>query len=679
VVGRRSRLRPNLKCADAIPILRLFPDNKVTNAMGRTTRQLSRKRNKQKQRSGLQPGDMLQERYRIVGTLGVGGFSSVYQARDMRFPAVTKLCAVKEMVIATNDPQLRQLTIKSFEREASMLAMLNHPAIPDVSDYFTEGNRSYLVLELIRGKDLQNWLEEHEEMVTQQDAIEWALQLCDALGYLHTQKPQPIVFRDMKPSNVMLDQHNRIRLIDFGIAKNFEADNKGTMIGTEGYSPPEQYRGEATPAGDVYALGATLHHLLTRKDPRLEPPFTFAERPIRAVNPSVSAAFEAVVMRCLSYAPKERYADALALKEALLLVADNEQGIDDQIGDGPARSAKAVSEAAPREPVDENKTGSGTLLKPIWSFKCEDEIRSKAAVNGEQVYIGAYDNNLYALSRDSGEFRWKFPTSDGVGSSPCIYEDHVYIGSSDRHLYAINSRTGRMSWRFETGGPIYSSPSAYFDHIFFGSDDSNFYAVHATRGRLAWKTNVYTAVRSSPFVDEDRVFFGTEGGYIYCLEVSTGKIKWQFQAKRSVTSSPTVVDEMLVVGAIDNTVYALDASTGWAIWRFPTRRPVISSPVIHDGTIFVGSADGNLYAIDMDSGRQLWVFETEGQISSSPAIWEDTVCFGATDGFVYSLTTKKGEMRWRFKTGGPVISSPTIVDGVIYIGSTDHYIYALPV
>jgi serine/threonine protein kinase len=82
--------------------------------MGRTTRQLSRKRNKQKQRSGLQPGDMLQERYRIVGTLGVGGFSSVYQARDMRFPAVTKLCAVKEMVIATNDPQLRQLTIKSL-------------------------------------------------------------------------------------------------------------------------------------------------------------------------------------------------------------------------------------------------------------------------------------------------------------------------------------------------------------------------------------------------------------------------------------------------------------------------------------------------------------------------------------------------------------------------------------
>lgn len=662
--------------------------------MGRTTRQLSRKRNKQKQRSGLQPGDMLQERYRIVGTLGVGGFSSVYQARDMRFPAVTKLCAVKEMIIATNDPQLRQLTIKSFEREASMLAMLNHPAIPDVSDYFTEGNRSYLVLELIRGKDMQNWLEEHDELVEQQDALEWAIQLCDALGYLHTQKPQPIVFRDMKPSNVMLDQFKRIRLIDFGIAKNFEAGNKGTMIGTEGYSPPEQYRGESTPAGDVYALGATFHHLLTRQDPRLEPPFTFAERPIRKANPNISPAFEAVIMRCLAYNPKERFVDALALKEALLLIANEQNGrynaiengapslaADPVVAKGEQKAAVGLEATAGAARTASHKTDAGSALKPIWVFKCEDEIRSKAAVSGDQVYIGAYDNNLYALARSDGQFLWKFPTSDGVGSSPCVYENRVFIGSSDKHLYAINGRTGRMIWRFATKGPIYSSPSVYFDHVFFGSDDNYFYAVHAGHGRQAWKSHAYTAVRSSPFVDDERVFFGTEGGYVYCLELTSGKIKWQFQAKRGVTSSPTVVDEMLVVGALDNTVYALDASTGWAIWRFPTRRPVISSPVIHDGVVFVGSADGNLYAIDMDSGRQLWAYEAGAgqQISSSPAVWEDAVYFGATDGYVYSLNTKKGEMRWRFKTDGPVISSPTIIDGVIYIGSTDHHIYALPV
>ncbi|MCA9971924.1 MAG: serine/threonine protein kinase, partial [Anaerolineales bacterium] len=355
-----------------------------------TTRQLSRKRDRQpkgKSRSGLQPGDMLQDRYQIVGPLGAGGFSSVYQARDMRFPSATKLCAIKEMVIAAADPQIRKLTIKSFEREASMLAMLNHPAIPDVSDYFTEGNRSYLVLELIRGKDLQNWLDQTDAPLDEATAVAWALQLCDALGYLHSQKPQPIVFRDMKPSNVMLDQFQRIRLIDFGIAKLFEAGNKGTMIGTEGYSPPEQYRGEATPAGDVYALGATLHHLLTRQDPRLEPPFTFAERQIRAINSSISAEFEAIIMRCLAYDPKERFPHAMALREALLALGQGQAAI-------PAAPAAAGAESGDPDhtrrvsacaPTRVSAHASSPLIKPAWVFKCEDEIRSKAAVADDMV------------------------------------------------------------------------------------------------------------------------------------------------------------------------------------------------------------------------------------------------------------------------------------------------------
>src|SRR6185436_20382882 len=147
---------------------------------------------------------------------------------------------------------------------------------------------------------------------------EWAIQLCDVLSYLHNHQPEPIVFRDMKPSNVMLDNHSHIRLIDFGIARGFTAGQKGTMIGTEGYSPPEQYRGEAGPPGDIYALGATLHHLLTKQDPRLEPPFSFSERPIRKTNPGVSVELEAIISTALNYNPSERFPSAQAMKEALV-------------------------------------------------------------------------------------------------------------------------------------------------------------------------------------------------------------------------------------------------------------------------------------------------------------------------------------------------------------------------
>ncbi len=124
------------------------------------------------------------------------------------------------------------------------------------------------------------------------------------LSYLHNHTPEPIIFRDMKPSNVMINHHDHVILIDFGIAKPFQGGQRGTMIGTEGYSPPEQYRGEASHLADIYSLGATMHHLLTNKDPRLEAPFSFSERMIRTINPAVSDELEKVIYKTLQYSPQ---------------------------------------------------------------------------------------------------------------------------------------------------------------------------------------------------------------------------------------------------------------------------------------------------------------------------------------------------------------------------------------
>lgn len=652
---------------------------------GLTTRQLSREqlRNRNRRSGQLQPGDVLQERYRIIGTLGVGGFSSVYQARDMRFANVTKLCAVKEMVNLAPDPKIREITTRTFEREASILATLDHPSVVSVHDYFSEADRSYLVLEFIRGKDLESLLTETSDFFEEERVLDWALQISDVLSYLHQHKPDPIVFRDMKPSNVMLDPHDRIRLIDFGIAKLFQSEEKNTTIGTEGYAPPEQYRGEASPAGDVYGLGATLHHILTRQDPRLEPPFSFQERPIHAVNPDISPAFEQIIMRCVAYNAAERYGNARQLQERLegLLGARGESAPTAhpvQRGDRDGGATPAFSEEIDVSAAAAARHVGNDGVSPIWTFKCEDEIRSTPAVSAGTVFIGAYDNNLYALSNRDGSLRWKFPAADGIAASPFVYKDAVFISSADANLYNIHIHTGRQNWRHTADGPIYSSPRAKFDHVFFGSDDNFLYAVNTDSGRVAWKTNAFHPVRSSTHITDDLVFFGTEGGYVFCLDLA-GQIKWQFQARRAVTSTPTVDEEMVFVGSMDNTVYALDVTSGWPIWRFRTNRPIISSPVAHDGAVFIGSADGNLYAIEISSGRKIWNFETEGQIASSPAIWQDAVYFGSTDGNVYSLDCSKGKLRWRFTTGGMVISSPIINDGVLYIGSVDRHIYALPV
>ncbi|HQE99261.1 MAG TPA: serine/threonine-protein kinase, partial [Anaerolineae bacterium] len=249
----------------------------------------------------LSEGVQLQNRYKILGVVGVGGMGAVYKAQDLRFPNVLRLCAVKEMVNTATDPQVQQMVVRNFEREASILATLSHPAIPQVYDYFTEGNRSYLVLEFIPGQDLEALITETEGFFPETRVINWAVQICDVLSYLHNHQPRPIIFRDLKPSNIMLDEHERIRLVDFGIAKLFQSGARGTMVGTEGYSPPEQYRGIAEPRGDIYALGATLHHLLSKQDPRLEPPFSFHERPIFKTNPTVSRELIEVLDKALEY------------------------------------------------------------------------------------------------------------------------------------------------------------------------------------------------------------------------------------------------------------------------------------------------------------------------------------------------------------------------------------------
>jgi serine/threonine protein kinase len=166
----------------------------------------------------LQAGTTLEDRYLILGMLGKGGMSSVYKGRDLHFPNVTKLVAIKEMVNLVADQNMYEMVVRNFEREADLLATLSHPAIPTIYDNFTHKNRSYLVMEFIDGQDLEEILGDMDDFIPEDRVVGWAIELCDVLHYLHNHQPQPIIFRDIKPSNVMIDQHNHIRLIDFGIA-----------------------------------------------------------------------------------------------------------------------------------------------------------------------------------------------------------------------------------------------------------------------------------------------------------------------------------------------------------------------------------------------------------------------------------------------------------------------------
>ncbi len=614
----------------------------------------------------LQPGTVLQNRWRIMGVLGVGGMASVYKARDLRFPNVTRYVAVKEMLNLATDPHIRETTIRSFEREADILASLSHPAMPEIYDYFSDANHVYLVMEFISGKDMEAILNSiGMEKITTETVRKWAIELCDVLAYLHEHGGEPIIFRDVKPSNVMIDQHGNVRLIDFGIAKVFESGQKGTMIGTEGYSAPEQYKGDATPLSDIYAVGATLHHVMTRRDPRLEPPFSFSERPITKFNDKVPEAMEAIIMKSLAYDASERYPSARAMKEALEKLARPRASIG-------VSSGEAVEE-------DEFADEGGSVV-PIWKFRCEDEVRSSPIVHGGTVYVGNYDNNLYALQASDGSFKWKFATEGGLAASPVLdLENQIAIvGSEDTLVYAIDMRTGRIVWTIMTERPARCTARVAHGHVFFGSDDGNLYAAKSANGRVIWKYDAGGPIRTQPFVTDEHVVFGSETGEVVGLDLG-GTPKWRFRARRGVTSAPVVHEGIAYFGSNDWHVYAYDIKGGYAVWRYRTQKPVWSSPTIdaEAKSLYVGSVDGNLYALDIENGKERWRFETENQVTSSPAVADGAVYIGGIDKNVYCVDAKTGKQRWVFTTEGPIPSSPYVFENVVYIGSSDHHVYAL--
>jgi len=261
----------------------------------------------------LASGTVLQGRYAIDRLIGGGGMGMVYLARDQRL--ANRPCAIKEMVDHFIDQAQRIEANEYFAREADTLAQLKHQAIPAITDRFDDQNRHYLVMEYVEGRNLEEEMAARGGPLPEGLIIDVARQLCDVLAYLHGHEP-PVIYRDMKPSNVMLTPKGRVVLIDFGIARLFKGARKGTMIGTLGFAPPEQYQGNVDPRSDIYSLGATLHFALTGRDPEKFPPFAFPK--VRELRAGTSANLAGAIDAALSYDANNRPATVQQFRDMML-------------------------------------------------------------------------------------------------------------------------------------------------------------------------------------------------------------------------------------------------------------------------------------------------------------------------------------------------------------------------
>ncbi len=615
--------------------------------------------------SPLAPRTELDKRYKILKLLHSRN-CNIYAAGDLHSGDTQQIYAIKELVPAADIfGELRDVQ-RVFERQVKRIADMRHSAIPRIHRYFMEKDRFYIVMDYINGMDLNTLMSKLPELPYEEWVVDWAIQLCDALDYLHNLRPDSFIFGHLKPTNIMLTtEDNKIKLVGFGLSRIARKEPRPPSL----YAPPEQHEGAVSIKADIYALGATMHYLLTGQSPKDHPKFSFAERPPQEINPVVSSIISEIILKATANNQNDRYWSAEEMDDALKAT------LKFAAATAPVEEAPVVEieELKPSPPAVTSKK-SGEI---IWTVSTGDEIRSTPLVYNNGVYVTSYDSVLYVLDYETGKERWRYTAQAGIHASPYEWNNAIFIASLDNHIYCLNARTGRSAWDFEAADKVRTTPAVDYGHVFVGADDGNLYVLNARNGKLTWQFSAKDAIRSSPLINDENIIFGCNDNTVYCVSMRSRKAVWKFATDSQVLSSPVSKGELIFIGSNDKNIYALNAGTGRVEWKAKTRHAVVAPPSIADDVLLVAGYDKRVYALVPNTGKPLWKFEAEAEIVSSPAVADGRVYFGSFDTYVYCLDLSTGEQLWKTQTGERIFSSPCVYEGIVYIGSSDHNIYAI--
>jgi outer membrane protein assembly factor BamB len=317
-------------------------------------------------------------------------------------------------------------------------------------------------------------------------------------------------------------------------------------------------------------------------------------------------------------------------------------------------------------------------LRERWTVKTGESVDGTAAIAGGVVYVGSFDQNLYAIDLATGQVKWKTklgPTKAAVA----VKDGAVYLGDADGKFYCVDAATGQKRWTFETDGEINSGANFAGDTVLFGSYDQTLYCL-GRDGKERWRFKTEGPVNGSPAVVGDRTFVAGCDSSLHVLDVATGKeVVAGVDLGGQAGATAAVRGEQLYVGTMANQLLAIDWKQGKIVWTFEAARhkqPFYASAAVTDTLVVVGSRDRRVYAIDRKTGQEVWSFLTGNRVDGSPVVAGDKVYVGSLDGIFYVLDMAKGtEVQPPIKLDGPIAGSPAVVDGAVVIGTGAGTVY----
>lgn len=619
-----------------------------------------------------------------------GGMGLIFRARDSN--RGNQPCVIKQL---RPDPGLDEAL---FQREAALLALLRHPHIPACWDAFSEQGTHFLVSDLIEGRALQDVIEQ-DGNASESDVIRWGIHLCDALVYIHSQQP-PIVHRDIKPDNVIITPEGNAVLVDFGIARRYEAGKQDTMkIGTWGYLPPEQKAGRTEPRSDLYALGGTLYFALTGNDPQLMNimDITLHWRkgvsfpPVRAANPLVSAELETILLQATRVAVEERYPSARAMLDDLRQLSARQQTRPCPYCQQPnpisakhcgscskALIAQAAARLTPRPwssfrgnaaRTGVSETALQAPLKQVWSFQAKGPIDGSPIISDGIIYAPSRDGHLYALDAQARQERWRYEAGAPLRSTPTLHGDTLFFGDDNGVMHAVQSAGGMARWRAALSGKIFAAGAAGAGLMICATQAGQVVALNPATGESVWEYTDGSPFFASPAILNHMVIVCSGPGQVKGLELVSGKLLWTFQAAGQIRATPACREHLALIAGLDGSVVALDTRTGERLWQRSLGSSISASPVLTRDCGFVAGQEGAIFAISRDSGNRLWTGSIAGQIAASPVLCDKTLLVISSDGVISFLDADTGKIGQQIALGAPVFASPAISGARCVVGT----------
>lgn len=569
--------------------------------------------------NSLHPGAILMGRYRIEKFLAQGGMGSIYKAFDT---TTQRVCALKEMLDG-GDPTDRAQRVAQFRQEASVLASLHHPSIVEVWDYFESGGRYYLVEEFLDGGTLGQF----DKPLPEVEVVRIASEVAEALAYIHE---QGIVYRDMKPDNVLLRKDGRAVLADFGIVRFFKPGKKTDTIrfASVGYAPPEQYATtiQTSPASDIYAFGATLYRLLTAKEPQewMRPgEFWASFPPLIQEQPALSPRLVNIVERCLRLKVAERFPNGQAVLGELL----------------PLRQA---FQAARCGCGHQNRYGSR---------QCSSCGRSLLAV---QAWQAAYPGPFRLHGQLPFELAWKTTLHEQVRGSPVLYGGLIYVSTEAGNLYTLDLG-GNPVGKQPLGAPSRSSPVLQNGQVWVGTEQG----LVSPAGLIK-----VGEVFAPPKVEGSEVYTVTKQGVLICFD-KDGKLRWQQQIGGEGIVPPLVLGEQVVAMTKEGDVNAYDLQ-GELVWKAALGVKIYGSPIPVQNRLLLLDAQGRIHIIDVSNGKSLLQIPVVGKSYCGLASSNNQWIAADQNGVVVCLKSDFSEA-WRANVLGGIIASPSVLESQLLV------------